>query len=124
MNNAQFPALYSKACAAANEAGEKWLAEHTEPAWVVKNSNGSVAGTMLDLCGFAWVHLPKFNTGFARWAKASNIARKAYNGGGTLSLAHHGAYRQEMGFNEARCRAASAVLSEAGVEAYCQSRID
>jgi hypothetical protein len=74
------------------------------------------------VCGFAWVHLAPATTPFARWAKKSlPHTHKSYYGGLDISS---GLMTQSMARNEAYCRAYAAVLREAGIKAYMQSRID
>lgn len=72
------------------------------------------------VCGFASVRFPG-NTAFGRWAKASGIARPAYGGGLSVYVRFGG---QSLARKEAFARAYAAVLREAGVDAYVESRMD
>lgn len=124
-----FAALYAQAVAAAKAAA----AACTPTPMVVSEAQG-----LSDLpkpggkswyvpdgvCGFAWVHM-KATLPFARWAKAQGHARKGYPTGCDIS-----AYRmapeinQSLERGEAAARAAAAVLRQAGVECFAESRID
>lgn len=72
------------------------------------------------VCGFAWVTF-KGNTGFGRWAKKAGIAKPAYGGGLMYRVSGYG---QSLERKEAYARAFAAVLTEAGITAYAQSRMD
>lgn len=72
------------------------------------------------LCGFAWVKI-KGNTPFGRWAKKMGYARPAYGGGLMIwcPLA-----TQSYDRKTAWASAFAKVLTDAGIFAYCDSRLD
>lgn len=72
------------------------------------------------LCGFAEIRF-KGNTGFGKWAKTNNIARRHYSGGLYIWV---GDFNQSHARKEAYARAFAKVLNENGVEAYYSSRLD
>jgi len=72
-------------------------------------------------CGFAEVRLSKGNTSFAHWAKKNAGFRKHYYGGLSFWVSGFG---QSMERKYAFARAAAAVLSENGIDAYASSRLD
>jgi hypothetical protein len=75
------------------------------------------------VCGFAWVHLPKGNTSFARWAVKNNTGfRKSEYEGGALRSCHD--FGQSMERKENYCRAFAKHLRDNGIEAHCMSRMD
>lgn len=85
-----------------------------------------IAGTQVyhvadGVCGFAWVHLSKGNTSFARWAKKNNIARTSYYGGMDIWVSEGS---QSMQKKEAYANAYAKVLQDAGIECYPDSRMD
>jgi hypothetical protein len=73
------------------------------------------------VCGFAWVVIKPATTAFARWLKRTGRARANYGGG--LAVWVMG-YNQSMTRKEAYARAFARVLSDAGIRAYAQSRMD
>jgi hypothetical protein len=89
---------------------------------------GDPGWQMLDVCGFAWVHVnEKGNTRKMRLLKKvaeqqGHRMYKSYYGGWDILHAHTG--RQEMGVNEAYATAAAEELRKYGYDAYKQSRID
>lgn len=72
------------------------------------------------VCGFASVRFPG-NTAFGRWAKSTGLATPAYGGGLRVSVRFGG---QSLARKEAFAYAYAAVLREAGVDAYVESRMD
>lgn len=72
------------------------------------------------VCGFAWIWF-KGNTGFGRWAKKAGLASAAYGGGLQYRVSGYG---QSLERKEAYARAFAGVLTEAGITAYAQSRMD
>jgi hypothetical protein len=118
--------LYHQAC----QAGETAADAHTPtPMFVVQRENpfddtsqvvrnyGAVTG---GVCGFAWVTVTPGTSSFARYLKTRG-ARKGYYGG--VEKRVHG-YGQSMEKKEAYAQAFAAVLREAGVNAYAESRMD
>jgi len=71
-------------------------------------------------CGFASIRFPG-NTAFGRWAKSSGLATPAYNGGLRIFVGFGG---QSLARKEAYANAYAAVLRDAGVDAYIESRMD
>lgn len=88
-------------------------------------------GTMLDVCGFANVHLTSARGKFFQLAKKLSKERKElrfhcdnqYHGGGWFSV-YDTSMRQEMSVNVASCQAIAIVLYGYGIEARVESRID
>lgn len=72
------------------------------------------------VCGFAWVWL-KGNTGFGRWAKAQGIASKGYPNGLNIRASGYGqSYEKKLAYAQGY----AAVLTEAGITAYAEGRLD
>jgi len=99
--------------------------------WIVKDSfTGKPVGTMLDLCGGAWVVIDA-KQGFYRVAKKVAEDRslrfscnRNYGGGGMFSVYDMNA-RQEISVNEAASRAVADVLKKHGVKVkYVKTYID
>lgn len=125
--NAEFQALFNKAMAAGRLA-----AAATNPTPMVVYSPTTPMGNTPDPnqpvylvpsgpCGFAWVNISPANCPFANWLKKNGLARKAYKGGVDISI---GEYGQSMQRKESHAYAMAHVLSEAGIRAYAQSRMD
>ena len=71
-------------------------------------------------CGFAWVKI-KGNTPFGRFAKKMGYAKPAYGGGLMIWCP---LMTQSIARKEAWGYAFAKVLTEAGIYAYCDSRLD
>lgn len=90
---------------------------------------GKVAGTMLDVCGFANLKISargKFYLLAKRLSKNPSArfhCCKAYYGGGSLSI-FDSTHRQEMSVNIAACEGQAVVLRSYGIKASVTSRID
>ncbi len=88
-------------------------------------------GQLLDLCGFANVHLNSARGKFFQLAKKLSKKRQElrfncdnhYYGGGWFSV-YDASMRQEMSVNVASCMAMVSVLSGYGIEARVESRLD
>ncbi len=119
IREAIFEAAFQGATAAANAAGDEWVAKNTRPVWGVRDElSGRLVGTMLDVCGFAWL-IAKKNTSFWKWGA------KKYGWSYEVKVPHKYHMRQEMGLLEACEHAACEFLRNAGIEGlYVQSRID
>lgn len=119
MAKIDFDAILKEATEAANAAGDKWVAEHTEPAYAVMNGNQCV-GKLLDVCGFGFVQINDKRTAFAKYIK------DIQNGYTTsVSLRHKYKGRQEWGLNEATAYAILRVLQSHGIKGVSvYSRID
>jgi hypothetical protein len=72
-------------------------------------------------CGFAWVTVRPGNSPFANFLKRAKLADKAYGGGVSVWVSEFG---QSVARKEAYARAYAAVLQDAGVKAYADSRLD
>jgi hypothetical protein len=79
-------------------------------------------------CGFAWVVIRPGNCSFARQVKKLRTpwgprpwGGRAYGGGVSIWISDH---NQSLSRKEAHADAFAAVLKEAGVDAYSQSRMD
>ena len=73
------------------------------------------------LCGFAWVVIRPGNSSLARQAKKLGIGGSAYGGGVSIWIHEHG---QSYECKQKHAHAYARVLSEHGVDAYAQSRLD
>jgi hypothetical protein len=73
------------------------------------------------VCGFAWVTIRPGTSSFARWMVKHGHARKAYGGGISTWVSQFG---QSMQRKQAYAAAFAKVLSEAGINAYADSRMD
>lgn len=86
--------------------------------------------TMMDVCGFAWLHIPA-RGGFYLRAKRLSQAEpnlriyctRGYGGGGMFDV-FDCTHRQEMSVNIAAMTACKNVLAKYGVDATVRSRID
>jgi hypothetical protein len=126
MRNLEFEALYAKA----HEAGMTAGTGNTPVPMVVGTAKG-LFGTEIDktkpmyfeaggVCGFAWVNF-KGNTPFGRWAKKAGKARPQYPTGLCVWVREFG---QSMERKEAYAHAFAKVLTEFGVPAYADCRMD
>jgi hypothetical protein len=115
----KFDAIMKLATNAANDAGDKWMSEHTSPAWAVMNGSQCV-GTMLDCCGFGYVRITDKRTAFSKYIKEISNGHNY-----AVHVPHKYRMRQEMGLNEATAWAVYKVLTAhdiKGIDVY--SRID
>lgn len=79
--------------------------------------------TVLDgACGFAWVIVKPGNSPFANWAKKYKGAKKDYYGGVRVKWVSE--FNQSIARKEAYAGAFAKVLSDAGIKAYANSRLD
>lgn len=85
--------------------------DHSRPTYVVSSG----------VCGFAWVNIKPGNSSFARWLVKNGIARKSYYGGVDYRISSGG---QSMELKQAFATAFAKVLSENGIKAYADSRMD
>lgn len=119
--------LYQRAHNAGMEAGNA-----SRPVPMVVGSAKSLFSNEIDysqpvevvndgVCGFAWVHLDKAVGPFVKWLKESRKGHKAYGKGYDIWV---GEFGQSMQRKESYARAFAAVLREAGIDAYCASRMD
>ena len=109
--------LYSRALAAGKAA-----ATATTPEPMVVQGHGIREVVADGPCGFAWIKVRPANSRFAKWAVKKGIGRRSEYEGGVIIWVHD--YRQSMALKEAHAYAVARVLSEAGIHAYSQSRMD
>ena len=74
------------------------------------------------LCGFAWINIKPGTSAFARHLRASGRARADYYYGGVTVWVS--GYNQSVERKEAYARAYAKVLSDAGITATSDSRLD
>lgn len=125
---AEAKALYERAHEAGMAAGE---ASIPEPMIVVQRANPfddnspivrQYEPVMDGPCGFAWIKVRPGNGSFARWLKrAGKVRGAAYHGGVDIWV---GQFNQSATRKEAYASAFAAVLREAGIQAYADSRLD
>ena len=90
---------------------------------------GKVAGTMLDVCGFASLKISARGKFFQLAKRLSDHLSlrfhccNAYHGGGSLAI-FDSTHRQEMSVNIAACKGQANVLRGYGIDATVTSRID
>lgn len=73
-------------------------------------------------CGFAWVNVKPGNGRFANWLKKTGRGRSdSYYGGVTMWISDYG---QSMDLKESYAYAFAKVLSDNGIKAYGNSRMD
>ena len=107
--------LMDKARAAANAAGAAWLAAAT-PRYSVHQETldghrGPAVGTMLDLCGGAYIKFTDRRCSDFKSFKRANAIRHE----STVDLIHMFRGRQEHGLNVACMEAAYKVFKDAGI---------
>ena len=127
MTESQCRVLYSKASEAGLAAGEAAL---PTPMVVVQRENPwddtspiakRYAPIMDGACGFAYVVVRPGNSAFARWLKANKRAYAGYYGGTEMGVSPFG---QSLERKTAYARAFALVLTEAGLNASYNSRMD
>ena len=106
---------------AAHAAGMKAAAACVPNAMVVIGAGGERYAIADGACGFAWIVIKPANSAFANWMKKNGKASKHYAGGVSWWV---GEFNQSMEKKEAYAYAAAAVLREAGIKAYSESRMD
>jgi len=120
-------AFFHSLFAAASEAGLLASAKAVPtPMYVIESD--VITGAPLErsyyvsegVCGFAWVKI-KGNTPFGRWAKKMGYARPAYGGGLMIYCPlNTQSYDRKTAWGNAFAK----VLMDAGIFAYCDSRLD
>ena len=100
------------------------------PRYEVVDGVGKSYGTMLDVCGFAHLHIAAKGKFYLLAKKMSNENRqmrfhcdKEYGGGAWFSV-YDISHRQEMSVNVAAMRGVQTVLAKYGIESTIRSRID
>jgi len=73
------------------------------------------------MCGFAWVVVRPATSAFAKWMVKNKLARTGYTGGLHIWISD---YNQSYERKLAHARAMAKVISDAGFEAYPDSRLD
>jgi len=120
-------AFFHSLFAAASEAGLLASAKAVPEPMVVTECDvltGAPSGRSYyvseGVCGFAWVKI-KGNTPFGRWAKKMGYARPAYGGGLMIYCPlNTQSYDRKTAWGNAFAK----VLNDAGIFAYCDSRLD
>jgi hypothetical protein len=120
MKDCEFNLAIHAAEAAASDAAEAWLdkALSRGPAFSVHQADavtgkpGPSIGTMLDVCGNAWIRFTDKRDNFYKYVK--RVSRDNYHNSVPLLYKH--AARQEMGLHEAAIRAAMDVLKSRGIK--------
>lgn len=114
----KWAALWATAAAAGKAAGD---AATPDPI-LVTTADGAKTWYVPDgLCGFAWVKVTPGTSSFARWLVKSGLAHKGYGGGVDIWVSDFG---QSIDRKTAAARAIAKVLTDAGITAYAQSRLD
>lgn len=119
--------LHREAHAAGMAAGEAArptpmiVQEHANPL----DDNSPVireyAPVMDGVCGFGIVRIRPGNSAYARWIKAAGLGRKGYTGGVEIWVRAFGQSAERKG---AYADSYAAVLREAGISAYSETRLD
>lgn len=127
MTQRQAAALYKRAAAAGLAAGK---AAAPTPMVVVQRANPfddnsrivrQYAPTMGGVCGFANIKIRPAVGPFVRYLKGKGIGSPAYQGGYAIYVHEFG---QSLERKSAYAAAFAAVLTEAGLNAYSESRMD
>lgn len=114
----KWAALWATAAAEGKAAGDAAVPE----GMLVTTLDGKGRWYVPDgLCGFAWVKVVPGTSSFARWLVKSGLAHKGYGGGVHIWISDFG---QSVARKEAAARAIAKVLTDAGIKAYAQSRLD
>lgn len=123
-------ALIEEARKAGRIAAERKLQElqNAGPQWAVKDGQRTV-GTLLDVCGSAWLKISARGKFFQIAKRISNecgsriYCVNGYYGGGELSI-FDSTHRQELSICRAACEGHAQVLRDYGIECSVRSRID
>ena len=121
MIKGNYPGLWAEALATGSAAGENAL---PTPMTVVGGAPGGEQKRYYvadGACGWAWVKVIPGNCAFANWLKKQGFARSSYSGGVDINIRDFG---QSMERKYAMARAMAAVFSDAGINAYADSRMD
>lgn len=110
--------LYDKAHTAGILAANETVCR---PMTVVNPATGQRWHVPDGVCGFAWIVVKPGNGAFAKWLKTNKLAEKHYEGGVSIWVSD---YSQSMQLKEAYARAFAAVIKEAGLNCYSDSRMD
>ena len=115
--NEGFSDLIARAYAAGIKAGRECM---PIPMVVCDHTGQPIECVDSGACGFAWIAFPG-NTAFGRWAKKQGIARSHYPSGLCVWVSEFG---QSVDRKAAFAGAYTAVLVDAGIDAYAGSRLD
>jgi hypothetical protein len=127
-SDAQFEQLYRKAWSAGVEAANAKV-----PRPMIVGTPKELGGSEIDysqetfymssgVCGFAWVKIRPANGAFAKWLKKTQKVRGiSYTGGYDIWISD---YNQSYERKQAHANAMAKVLSEAGINAYADGRLD
>ena len=115
----EFAELWKRAYTAGIESGHAY----NPRAMIVRESgeNGRQWLCPEGLCGFAWITIRPANCSFARYLKANNIGRKAYNGGWQIWISE---FNQSMERKSVCASTIAQILNNAGINAYPGFRAD
>jgi len=118
--------LYQSAHAAGVAAVESTIVRPMIVRWCndpVSFTGDAVQEYIVDdgVCGFANVIVKPANSAFAKYLKDNHGAYKSYYGGVSLSIND---YNQSLQKKEAYATAFAGVLTDAGINAYVDSRMD
>jgi hypothetical protein len=117
LSEANLKRIFEDATKAANTAGDKWMAEHSTPAFVVRDVfTGKIEGTMLDSCGNAHVVPSDKRSAFFKALKKFKILEDD-RFSCVLPIYHEWRSRQEHGLQLACARAAINVFNEHNIYA-------
>lgn len=118
----------------AKEAHEKGMVAGTgsKPTPMIVGTPTSFFGNDLDptkpqyfveggACGFAWIKIRPARGAFVSYAKKNGIGHSAYGGGYSIWVSEFG---QSIERKEAYARAYATVLTENGIKAHAESRLD
>lgn len=131
-----FKDIMEEATQAAEQAGDKWVAENTQPKHAIQSADlrGNKFGPVdyiLDVCGFAYINFKDKRSKFYKLAREYEVGPKtAYNEYeyryyNYLHIRTKHSCRQELGLAEACTKAAAEVINKyfPGT-VYVTSRID
>lgn len=77
------------------------------------------------VCGFAWIHLGRGNSSFARWAVKNGHGSKSYYGGVDIRVRAHGqSYERKVAHADAFVAVLKADPLLADERIYVESRLD
>lgn len=127
MNKYKFPEIYKAAVAAGMAAGNEAAVTP-----MIVGSPSTPFGNDVDYskktyfvpdgpCGFAWINIRPGNSKFANWLKKNRLARSTYKGGVDVWVSE---FNQSMTRKAAYAAAFAGVLSNEGINAYADSRMD
>lgn len=127
LSRSECEALHARAHAAGLEAGNSAVptpmvpVERANPLDDTSPVVRQYAPVLDGVCGFAWVNVRPGNSAYARWASANLRALKGYTGGTDIWVRGFGqSYERKMAYAVAYAE----VLTEAGLQAFADGRLD